>query len=134
MLCRSGHEIEGTALACDKDKVRHLVATMHEAKVKHLAEAGLAVEMRVLACHRPAFAMGMSAVQTSEAVAPRSALEKLQTTLAWTHEDDVAGRESGWSLLLYASMRGDAVAVRELLAGGDVDLESSNRKAAQKTS
>jgi hypothetical protein len=42
----------------------------------------------------------------------RAALVKLKQQLRWTTADDRAGQTSGWSLLKYAVMLDDALAVR----------------------
>ena len=42
--------------------------------------------------------------------------ERLRAALAWISEDDVAGQETGRTLLWYAALRGDVPAIEEILA------------------
>ena len=129
--CALNHRVAGAPITCDKTKIEPVLATMLDKKMHtHLLRRDL-VQYRFFAALRHHFLRGLREHSfhkpPDEAASEQEALLKLKARLRWRGPPDVAfGKRSGWTLLRYAVMNDNIMALRAILGAAD---SASERRA-----
>jgi ankyrin repeat protein len=110
--CGLNHEVAGKKIGCDKHKVRSVLEVMIRSKAQGFLEQGDMLRYRYWTCAKSTFLRGLPGVQQDAKGA-----EALRSLLKWTEADEKQGLEDGWTLLHWACLADDKVAVEELCAG-----------------
>jgi len=125
--CALNHSYNGVAIPCDKANLQPVIEGMVQRKVRHLKMSGQRERSLFYGAMRNRFLDGLPSshelAQTRMQLASMQphgplAAAKIKERLAWNLDDDQAGLETGWSLLMCAALADDYETVRHLLKLG----------------
>mmetsp|Transcript_3881 Transcript_3881/g.6831 ORF Transcript_3881/g.6831 Transcript_3881/m.6831 type:complete len:655 (-) Transcript_3881:325-2289(-) len=130
--CELGHEINGRRLACDKVRAGQVLSAMIDAKVRRLKSQDRRTEAFFFKALQHWF---LQDLEVSDASLPPQAKQHvtgiacaaLKCKLGWTPRDEELSKKSGWTILFYAALSGNAAAIPSIQLSQAADVNAKLR-------